>query len=124
MRATGNLAGVEFIAPPQMNYDTRKQWREIITESGYWFTKDTMKFLDSRMNWNTLTKISETEWGFITSESAPFEGERQYTARYWRKDCGVLHLSEFGEFDTLREARFYLLNGGFIELLPELRSDY
>ena len=124
MRTTGNLAGVEFLAPPKMNYDTAEIWREIISESGYWFTKSAMQFFNSKVNWNTLTKISETEYGFITSESAPFEGVRRYTARYWRKDCGVLHLSEWGEFDTLREARFYLLNGGFVEMLPELRENY
>lgn len=122
MRTTGNLAGVEFIAPPPY-YETEPLWNEIISESGYWFTKQAMRFFSSRINWNTLTKISQTEYGFISSESAPFEGVRRYTARYWRKDCGVLPLSEFGEFDTLEQARFYLLNGGFVEMLPELRGE-
>lgn len=122
MRTTGNLAGVEFIAPP-LYHPHQELWREIISESAYWFTKDTMRFFASRVSWDTLTQISGTEYGFVSSESAPFEGVRRYTARYWRKDCGVQPLSEFGEFDTLRQARFYLLNGGFIEMLKELRGN-
>ena len=122
MRTTGNLAGVEFIAPP-LYHPHQELWREIISESAYWFTKDTMRFFSSRVSWDTLTPISVTECGFISSESAPFEGVRRYTARYWRKDCGVQPLSEFGEFDTLRQARFYLANGGFIEMLKELRGN-
>ena len=121
MRATGNLAGVSFMAPPQYT-PQEEQWKTIITESGYWFAVDTMRFFSSRIAWDTLRQLSPTEWAFVSSEVPPYE-PRQYTARYWREDCGVLPLSELGEFETLNQARFYLEQGGYLEALRNLRGN-
>lgn len=117
MRATGNLAGVEFIAPP-MYHHQRQQWEEIISESGYWFTKGAMRFFNSRIGWDTLTKIDQTTFGFVTSEQdsgGAWNGQRRYTVRKWDKENGVNPLSEFGQFDTIKEARHWLTRGGFTD---------
>jgi hypothetical protein len=109
MRATGNLAGVEFVdAPYNLPVDTREQWREIISESGYWFTKSAMRWHDSRVAWNTLTQRSFF-WVFISSET--YSGTpRAYTLRGWDHDCGVETLSELGEYATLAAAKKALNN--------------
>lgn len=117
MRAAGNLAGVEFIHPPRYHHAT-DEWKEIITESGYFFTKDAMKWFGSKVAWDSLTKIDAETYGFITSEQdsgGAWDGERRYTVRKWERDSGTLPLSEFGEFDTLKEAKTWLTRGGFTE---------
>jgi hypothetical protein len=113
MRARGNLAGVEFAHPP---YDTNLErvytWQKIITESGYFFTKESMRFFGSRIAWDTLTKIDQDTYGFITSEKHNAE-PRLYSVRGWTEESGVFDLSDFQEFATLAEARRYLLTDGF-----------
>jgi hypothetical protein len=116
MRATGNLAGVEFIAPPlNLNYELQEIWKEIITESGYFFTKTTMQFFASRVIWDTLTKFDQETYGFITSErdtsGNAWDGKRRYTVRYWSPVEGINDLTDFGGYDTLGGARYYLTNG-------------
>lgn len=116
MRAQGDLAGVEFIAPPAY-HPQGDYWREIITESGYYFTKSAMRFFDSRVAWDTLTKIDQETFGFITSErdsGGAWDGQRRYTVRKWDKVNGTNQLSEFGQFDTMKQANTYLLRGGFL----------
>ena len=115
MRAVKSLAGVEFIDAP-LYHPQRELWREIITESGYFFTKSAMRWFGSRVAWDTLTAITPELFGFITSEQdsgGAWEGQRRYTCRAFSNEFGVLPLSEFGEFDTLKQAKFYLLNDGF-----------
>lgn len=120
MRAAGNLAGVEFIAPPMYHY-AGQQWEEIISESGYFFTKSAMRFFSCRIAWDSLTRITQELYGFITSEQhnpppGPWDmasGPRLYTVRGWAKESGVIELSEFQQFATLKQARHYLLNAGF-----------
>jgi hypothetical protein len=82
MRAAGNLAGVEFIAPPIYDRNA-EQWREIITESGYFFTG---------------------AWLFITSERYDSE-PRRYTLHTWTKDGGIDTLGDFQEHATATAAR-------------------
>ena len=107
MRAAGNLAGVEFIAPP-IWHNYRDTWAEIITESGYFFTRSAMRFFDSRVAWETLTQYGDG-YLFITSEQPPAYGEhrspRTYTLRKWTKENGTNPLSEFGEFATIDQAK-------------------
>lgn len=116
MRASGNLAGVEFIAPPK-HHRHRTEWEEIITESGYFFTKSVMRFFGCRVAWDSLTKIDQETFGFITSEQdsvGAWGGQRRYTVRKWDKENGTNHLSQFGEFDTMAQAKTYLIRGGFL----------
>lgn len=122
MRAAGNLAGVEFISPPR--YHNRfNLWAEIITESGYFFTKTAMRYFGSRIVWDSLTRVEQGVFAFITSEQskpvrtssgivpAAWDGARRYTVRAWNKNHGIIPLSEFGEFATLKQAKAYLLRG-------------
>jgi hypothetical protein len=111
MRAQNNLAGVSFIHPPQYHRFGDK-WREIITESGYFFTKDAMSFFSSRIVWDSLTGIESDTYGFITSEQSESE-PRAYTVRLWTPETGVEKASEFQEFATLGRAKKYLSNAGF-----------
>lgn len=118
MRAAGTLAGVEFIAPPRdLNESIRNLWSEIITESGYFFTRNAMRFFDSRVNWDSLTQINQDTYGFITSEqfrATYYDAEpRKYTVRKWDRANGTNPLSEFQEFETLKAARHYLANAGW-----------
>jgi len=116
MRPQGNLAGVEFIAPP-MYHHNRQLWEEIISESGYFFTKGAVRFFNSRIAWDSLVKIDQDTYGFITSEqdiAKPFSAKRRYTVRKWDKENGTNLFSEFGQFETLAKARVYLMRGGFV----------
>jgi hypothetical protein len=93
-------------------------WREIITESGYWFTKHGMRWHGCRVAWDTLTKLTADSYGFVSSEqdsAGAWNGERRYTVREWNARDGVSPLSEYGEFDTLKAARKWLTRGGFTE---------
>jgi len=112
MKPSGNLAGVEFIAPPIYHHH-RREWEEIISESGYFFSKGAMRFFNSRIAWDSLVKIDQDAYGFITSESSDND-QRRYTARKWTEANGVLPLSEFGQFDTMAQAKTYLMRGGFL----------
>lgn len=107
MRPAGNLAGVEFLAPPP--YDTNARlWEEIISNSGYFFTRAAGGFFYSRISWNSLTR---THGGalFISSEQdkggLAWSGQRRYTLRAWSMANGVDTLGEFGEYETLAKAR-------------------
>jgi len=116
MRAAGNLAGVEFIAPPRYQSDG-DQWREIITESGYFFTASAMRFFGSRVLWDTLTDAGGGVWLFITSEKHDTE-PRRYTLRKWDKENGTNHVGEFQEYATAADARCALM-----EKLGELATN-
>jgi len=109
MRATGNLAGVSFVDAPLYSAN-RETWREIISESGYFFTDSAMKWFSCRVSWDTLTPYN-AGYAFITSErdsAGAWNYKRRYTVRSWESANGVDHLSEFGEFATLSAARKYL----------------
>ena len=110
MRASGNLAGVSFMDAPRYHRD-REQWREIISNSGYSFTVDAMKFFSSRVSWDTLTAYRDG-YAFITSEQhRPLYNDwepRKYTVRYWNPTDRSNHLREFQEFATLAQAKKHL----------------
>lgn len=113
MRARGNLAGVEFANPPYgMNWETVQTWQNIITESGYFFSKESMRYFGSRIAWDTLTKIDQDTYGFITSERHN-QDPRRYSVRGWTEYKGVFDLSDFQQFATLAEAKRYLWTDGF-----------
>ena len=106
MRATGTLAGVEFLAPPAY-HSQDKEWREVITESGYFFTKSAARFFGSRVSWDTLTAIP-SGYLFITSETS--DTPRRYTLRSWDSVRGVHSVGEFMEHATLAAAKKALNN--------------
>lgn len=113
MRASRNLAGVEFSQPPyHLGVHRVETWRDIITGSGYFFAKSSMRFFQSRVNWDSLTQITADTFGFITSERYE-QDPRRYTVRGWNDWLGVLDLSDFQQFATLKEARRYLRTDGF-----------
>lgn len=123
MRTLGNLAGVSFIdAPIHLQHEAREQWREIITESSYFFTKDTMRFFGSRVVWDSLTALDRKTYGFITSEQC--DGPRAYTVRLWTLEFGVNTASKFQEFETLAVARGYLRTAGFQRELEEFKRSH
>ena len=106
MRPAGNLAGVEFLAPPR--YDANAElWAEIISNSGYFFTKSAARYLNSRISWSSLT-VNNTGYLFITSEQdsyAAWDGLRRYTLRSWNNQTGIATVGEFGEYETLNAAK-------------------
>ena len=111
MRAAGNLAGVEFIAPPWQNryWDT---WVDVISESGFWFTKGAFRYFATRVSWDSLTKAGPDSYLFISSEQdatnygpAAWDGQRRYTLRSWNMESGVDTIGEFGEYETLTAAK-------------------
>jgi hypothetical protein len=115
MRANGSLAGVEFIAPPAY-HPQDEIWREIITESGYWFTKSALKWFGSRVVWDSLVKLNAADYLFISSEQSSggaWNGRRRYTVRQWNTVTGVNGLSEFGQFATLAAARKWATSAGW-----------
>lgn len=113
MNVKMNLAGVSFIAPPRdYNYAVREQWNTIISNSGHWFTRDTMRFWNGRIVWDSLTGIDQWRFGFIDS-GVMWDGARRYTVRAWTLETGVSTLSELGQFATLSQARKWLRNAGW-----------
>jgi len=96
------LAGVSFIDAP-LHHRNREQWREIISNSGYFFTVDTMRFFDCRVAWDSLTPLGDA-WLFITSERSP-GGPRRYTVRAWSLEASVVSAGQFQAHDTLAAAR-------------------
>jgi len=96
MRATGNLAGVTFLSPPRYHRD-QEQWQKIITESGYFFTVDAMRWFSSRILWDTLAPIGD-DYSFVTSEQDTYTNQpRTYTVRVWTMATGVDEICGFGE---------------------------
>ena len=96
MRAAGNLAGVSFLSPPPGHRD-QVQWQKIITESGYFFTADAMRWFSSRILWDTLRQVGEA-FVFVTSEQDTYTPQpRAYTVRVWTMATGVDTIGGFGE---------------------------
>ena len=96
MRAAGNLAGVSFLSPPPGHRD-QVQWQKIITESGYFFTADAMRWFSSRILWDTLRQVGEA-FLFVTSEQDTYSPQpRSYTVRVWTMDTGVDEMGRLGE---------------------------
>lgn len=118
MRPSGNLAGVEFVDVPLNTYtDTRETWREIISESGYWFTKSAIRYFNCRVAWQTLTPIPGG-YLFISSEQqdavpgfpATYWQPRLYTLRTWTLENGVGTIGEFQGHETMADAKRALKN--------------
>jgi hypothetical protein len=111
---------MKFIAPP-LYHKHAEIWREIITESGYFFEQSSIRYFGSRIVWNSLIKLNQTDYLFITSEqdksgqpySRAYGGQRRYTVRKWNTAQGVNDLSEFCEFETLAAARKWATSAGW-----------
>ena len=102
MRPAGNLAGVEFIHPPRYHNQT-DEWKLIISNSGYFFTREAMRFFSSAVSWDSLTSVGH-KYLFVTSGSA-WDGQKRYSLNEWNLETGVDTIGEFGEYDTLKAAR-------------------
>jgi hypothetical protein len=99
MRATGNLAGVTFLSPPRYHRD-QEQWQQIITESGYFFTVDAMRWFSSRILWDTLAPIGN-DYLFVSSEQDTYTSQpRAYSVRVWTMDGGVDTIGALGGHTT------------------------
>lgn len=78
------------------------EWASIIPLSGFWFSKGAMRFFDSRILWQTLTRLGKG-YLFVSSEQFDYRSPRLYTVRKW--DNGdVSELGEFQQFETRGEA--------------------
>lgn len=88
------------ITPPRSYRFTA--WGNIIETSGYFFSRETMRFFQSRISWASLTPVGEG-YLFVTSEQSPY-GARAYTLRKWANGQ-VDTLGEFQAFTTLGEAK-------------------
>lgn len=100
----------DTIEPPR-SVSRRTDWETILSDSGYFFAKKTMRFFHSRVAWETLAN-TPSGFAFITSEQhqSPFgasawDGQRRYTIREWTREDGVNTIGEFGEYATLQEAK-------------------
>lgn len=112
MKIEGNLAGVEFVDVPRNYTYTRDTWREIISNSGYWFSRSAMNWFSCRVAWSTLTP-APNGYLFVSSEQQTavpgFPGTywqpRLYTLRLWTKETGVQAVGEFQGHATLADAK-------------------
>jgi hypothetical protein len=99
MRAAGNLAGVSFLSPPRGHRD-QVQWQQIITESGYFFTVNAMRWFSSRILWDTLSPTGDA-FLFVSSEEDTYTTQpRAYTVRVWTMATGVDTIGGLGEHSS------------------------
>lgn len=106
-----NIYEQPLISPPSRTAN-REQWADVITGSGFWFTRSAMAFFGSRVVWSSLAEDA-TGWLFITSEKdshGAWDGQRRYTVRHFRYGHGVETMGEFGQFATLSKAKKHLSN--------------
>lgn len=65
-------------------------WEKIVNTSGFWFTKDTMRFFSSRILWDTLTETATpNNYLFVSSERNYDGSKRLYTVRLYDPATGV-----------------------------------
>lgn len=69
----------------------------------HFFSKDAMRFFRSRIAPGVVHGRV-----FITSEQFDYQSPRLYTVRALKDDGSTAQLSEFQQFDTLRQARAYV----------------
>ena len=77
--------------------------RHNICQGYHFFDKDAMRFFRSRIAPGVVHGRV-----FITSEQFDYQSPRLYTVRAMRDDGSTTELSEFQQFDTLRQARSYV----------------
>lgn len=82
------------------------EWWLIRANTGSWFSKESMRFWESRIYWNTLTKI-DGGWLFISSEKDIQGIETRFSIRKVNKDYGLETL-EFQVTPNLKIAKEYL----------------
>jgi len=81
------------------------EWELIRGKSGYWFSQSTLRFFGSRIYWHTLTKNTNYQWLFITSEDN-FDGtEKRFSVRSVNRAYDIDTLGDFLEYETLAEAK-------------------
>ena len=96
-------ATVETI-PANGQFHTIEMMRRQNEYCGYhFFDKDAMRFFRSRIAPGVVHGRV-----FITSEQFDCRSPRLYTVRAMRDDGSTTELSEFQQFDTLRQARAYV----------------
>ena len=83
------------------NYNTMTEFKNKNKSEGYhFFDDDTMEFFNSKIETSLFSDDT-----FITSEQGPHHNSKKYTIRKALADGSVETVSEFCEFDSLKEAR-------------------
>ena len=69
----------------------------------FWFSRDTMRFFDCRIESKLYSDNT-----FITSEQMNYQSPREYTIRIaLNNGIDIESVGEFGQFETLEQAREY-----------------
>jgi hypothetical protein len=85
-------------------FHTIEMMKRANENGGYhFFSRDAMRFFRSRIAPGVVHGRV-----FITSEQFDYASPRLYTVRAMRDDGSTVELSEFQQFDTLRQARAYV----------------
>jgi len=69
-------------------------WPNIVANSGHWFSKNAMRWFNSRISWGTLRAMAGDNYTFISSEQSP-NGVRRYSVREYYSDGTIQTLGEF-----------------------------
>ena len=84
----------------------------------HFFDTDTMEFFNSKLE----SDIIDGRF-FITSERFDFNTPKQYTIRAAQDDGAIVTLGDFGQYETLDDARDVLAGGMIDERLKYLRGE-
>lgn len=104
----------DLVRVPQCSY--REEWTHIVENSGYWFTRSSMAFFNSRILWQTLTPIP-FGFAFISSEKndMPYMPEmpRLYSVRTF---CD-------GQIDTIGQFQQYASRADAIRAMRSMFAE-
>jgi hypothetical protein len=87
-----------------------KEWKQIIAGADHWFSKRTLDWHGSKIYWNTLYKVDEDNFYFITSEDNFDKSKKLFSirsARFNGRDV-FIDTIKWQEFETLAAADFAL----------------
>ena len=78
-------------------------WQGIIAKNEKWFSKENIRFWNSKIYWDTLTETPKG-WQFVSSESDFTGTETLFTIRL-ATDNGIETIGQFQQYKTLADAR-------------------
>lgn len=87
-----------------------KEWKQIIAGSDKWFSKSTMDFFNSEIYWETLYKIDNDNFYFISSEDNFDKTQKLFSIRkaiFSGRDVKI-ETEAWQEFEKLADADFAL----------------
>lgn len=87
-----------------------KEWKQLIAGAGYWFAPNVLASWNSKIYWNTLYKIDEDNFYFITSEDNFDRSKHLFSIRkatFKGRDVSIDSI-KWQEFETLAAADFAL----------------